>query len=149
MAREPEVTYRIMSAIKSKNTKPEIQLAKELWKRGLRYRKNYKKLPGKPDLVFVKARIAVFCDGDFWHGNNWAIRGYGSLKEETQRYSPYWAKKITTNVARDERTNARLEELGWTVIRVWESEIKRDLEGCADRIQAVYAEKFNKFSKGE
>ena len=143
MVREPEVTYKIMSAIKSKNTKPELLLAKELWRRGMRYRKNYAKLPGKPDLVFVKARLAVFCDGDFWHGHNWVLRGYGSLKEEVSRYSAYWAEKIMNNVARDERVNARLEEAGWTVIRVWESDIKRDLQACADQIQTVYSRKMS------
>ena len=85
MSRAPETTHKIMSAIKSRDTRPELALRKELWRRGLRYRKNYKRLPGKPDIVFLGVRLAVFCDGDFWHGHNWAIRGYGSLEEELRR----------------------------------------------------------------
>ena len=91
MSRAPETTHKIMSAIKSRDTRPELALRKELWRRGLRYRKNYKRLPGKPDIVFLGVRLAVFCDGDFWHGHNWAIRGYGSLEEELRRYSKAWA----------------------------------------------------------
>ena len=72
--RTPEVTHKIMSAIKSKDTKPELLLRKALWKNKIRYRVNYKKLPGKPDIVITKNKIAIFCDGDFWHGHNWAIQ---------------------------------------------------------------------------
>lgn len=138
MSRAPETTYKIMSAVKSKDTKPELILRKELWRRKLRYRKNYKKLPGKPDIVFPRVHLAVFCDGDFWHGHNWAIRGYGSLENELRRYSKQWAEKITRNIQRDERINKELESLGWKVIRIWESDIKADVKRCADIVEYAY-----------
>jgi len=139
--RKPEVTHKIMSAIHSKDTKPELSLRTELWRRGLHYQKNKKTLPGKPDIAFVGIRLAVFCDGDFWHGHNWAIRDkYTSLEDELSHYSEYWAGKIRRNIARDREEDERLSEMGWTVIRVWESEIKSDLPGCADRVERVYNE---------
>lgn len=138
MSRAPETTHKIMSAVKSKDTRPELALRKELWRRGLRYRKNYKKLPGKPDIVFPRARLAVFCDGDFWHGHNWAIRGYGSLENELQRYSRAWADKIIRNIQRDERTNEELEDVGWKVLRIWESDIKADVKRCGDIVEYAY-----------
>ncbi len=113
-------------------------MRKELWRRKLRYRKNYKKLPGKPDLVFPRVKLAVFCDGDFWHGHNWAIRGYGSLENELQRYSKEWADKITRNIERDKRINTELESLGWKVLRIWESDIKADVKRCGDTVEYAY-----------
>ena len=94
MARDPEITHKIMSFVKSKNTRPEIALRKSLWHRGLRFRVNDKTLPGKPDIVFTRAKIAVFCDGDYWHGHNWAIRGMRNLDEELSGYSDFWVSKI-------------------------------------------------------
>lgn len=135
--RTPEITHRIMSAVKQSDTEPELILRKALWHRGFRYRKNYKALPGKPDVVFVGKKVAVFCDGDYWHGHNWAIRGYGSLEEELSRYSEFWRKKILDNIARDKKNNTLLEEMGWTVVRLWESEIRADIDSCIDRIQAA------------
>ena len=138
MSRAPEKTHKIMSAIKSKDTRPELALRKELWRRNLRYRKNYKILPGKPDIVFPCVRLVVFCDGDFWHGHNWVIRGYGSLENELQRYSKEWAEKIRRNIQRDERVNRELETLGWHVLRIWESDIKADVKRCGDRVEYAY-----------
>lgn len=138
MGRSFETTHRIMSAIPSKDTRPEKALRRELWRRGLRFRKNYKGLPGKPDVVFTRVRIVVFCDGDFWHGHNWAIRGYGSLEEELKRYSVAWREKIQRNIARDKRVTEQLTGLGWTVIRIWESEIKADVATCGDTIEYAY-----------
>lgn len=138
MSRAPETTHKIMSAVKSRDTRPELALRKELWRRKLRYRKNYKKLPGKPDIIFSRVRLAIFCDGDFWHGHNWAIRGYGSLENELQRYSKPWAEKITRNIQRDERINRELDALGWKVIRIWESDIKADVKRCADIVEYAY-----------
>ena len=135
--RDPSVTHKIMSAIPSKNTEPELILRKALWQKNLRYRVNYKKLPGKPDVVFTKYRIAVFCDGDFWHGHNWAIRGLESLEEELAGYSDFWRNKIEHNIARDAEVNRLLTEQGWIVIRFWESEIRSDLEGCVQKIEDV------------
>ncbi len=138
MARTPEVTHKIMSAIKSKDTRPELSLRRELWLRGLRYRVNVKALPGKPDIVFTKAKITVFCDGDFWHGHNWALRGLGSLEEELSRYSQFWKDKILSNIKRDIENTAKLEYNGWQVIRLWESDIKNNVSKCADVIENNY-----------
>lgn len=138
MSRTPEITHKIMSAIKSKDTRPEILLRKELWHRGLRFQKNVKSLYGKPDIVFTHVRLAVFCDGDFWHGNNWAIRGYGSFERELRRYSPQWSAKIKANVARDKIATDKLTADGWYVIRLWESNIKKDVKSCADQVEYAY-----------
>ena len=138
--RTPEITPKIMSAIPSKNTRPEIALRKALWHKNLRYRVNYKKLPGKPDIVFTKQMVAIFCDGDYWHGHNWAIRGLSSLDEELSGYSEYWRAKILRNIERDEENNKALRALGWTVLRLWESEIKQDLEGCVKVVQETLFE---------
>ena len=132
------MTHKIMSAIRSRNTRPELALRKELWRRGLRYRANVRMLPGTPDIVFSRVRLAVFCDGDFWHGYNWVLRGYGSLEDELKRYSKSWAEKIQKNIYRDEQVNKRLTEMGWSVLRIRESEIKKDVEGCGDKVEYLY-----------
>ena len=138
MSRTPEITHKIMSAVKSKDTRPEVALRKELWRRGLRFRKNFKSLRGKPDIVFTRVKLVIFCDGDFWHGHNWAIRGYGSFEQEMERYSPQWASKIRTNVTRDKSITAELSDTGWTVLRIWESDIKKDVKSCADQVEYTY-----------
>lgn len=138
MGRDPEITRKIMASIKSKNTRPELALRKELWHQGLRFRVNYSKLPGKPDIVFTKAKIAVFCDGDYWHGHNWALRGLKNLVEELSEYSEFWANKIRRNVERDAEVNGLLTEFGWSVIRIWESDIKKDALECANQVCAIY-----------
>lgn len=135
--RTAEVTHKIMSAIPSKDTEPELMLRKALWKENLRYRVNYKKLPGKPDIVFTKYHVAVFCDGDYWHGHNWAIRGLGSLEEELAGYSEFWRKKILGNIERDTKNNRALQDTGWTVIRLWESDIRADINSCIQRIKTA------------
>lgn len=142
--RDPEITHKIMSAIPSKNTEPELILRKALWKENLRYRVNYKKLPGKPDVVFTKYHIAVFCDGDFWHGHNWAIRGLASLEEELAGYSDFWRSKILRNIERDTEVSQVLKANGWTVIRIWESDIRLNLDECVQVIkEAISAAKAN------
>lgn len=134
MPRDPAVVYKAMSSVRSENTTPELALRRELWKRGYRYRINYKKLPGKPDIVFTRKKIAIFCDGDYWHGHNWALRGIPSLKEELDAYTPYWRKKILRNIERDKRITAQLLDMGWTVIRLWESDIKTDMAKCLELV---------------
>ncbi len=138
--RDPAVTHKIMSAVKSKDIRPELKLRKALWKEGLRYRVNYKRLPEKPDIVFTKLKVVVFCDGDFWHGHNWAIRGQSSLQEELSGYSQYWRDKILRNIERDEENNKALKAQGWTVIRIWESDIKNDIEGCVETVKETLFE---------
>lgn len=123
-----------MSAIKQKKTEPELLLRRKLWGLGFRYRKNYKKLPGKPDIAFIGKKVAVFCDGDYWHGHNWAIRGYGSLEQELSRYSDFWRDKILRNIARDEKNNSLLSEMGWIVVRLWESDIRDNIDICVEKI---------------
>lgn len=138
MSRDPKTTHKIMSSIHSVETRPELALRRELWRRGLRYRKNDKRLPGKPDIVFSRARLAIFCDGDFWHGHNWAVRGYGSLEQELKRYSKAWADKILRNIRRDEMVNQTLRSQGWQVLRIWESDIKKDVKRCGNLIEYTY-----------
>ena len=126
-----------MSAVKSKDTKPEKILAKALWEKGLRYRKHYK-IDGKPDLVFIKKKLAIFVDGDFWHGNNWKIRGLKSLKHELEGYSEYWREKIVNNIKRDKSVNAKLKKEGWRVLRYWERDIINDKDSCVNHIISHY-----------
>jgi DNA mismatch endonuclease (patch repair protein) len=108
---------------------------------GLRYRKNVQDMPGKPDLIFVKAKVAVFCDGDFWHGRDWPTQ---RAKLEQGANAVYWPAKIARNIERDLRNTAVLEASGWHVIRLWETDIKRDPRAAAccvkDAIRACYPE---------
>jgi DNA mismatch endonuclease (patch repair protein) len=127
-----------MSSIKSRNTKPEMILRRTLWSRGMRYKVNVDFLPGKPDIVFTRVKIAVFCDGDYWHGHNWAIRGLASLDEELELYAPYWKDKILGNIKRDKDNTKLLESEGWQVIRLWESAIKADTDKCANIVIDCY-----------
>jgi len=141
MARTFEMTHKIMSAVKSKNTKPELLLRHALWARGMRYRVNVKYLLGKPDIVFTKAKIVVFCDGDFWHGNNWKLRGLNSFEKELSCYSDFWVKKLTGNVIRDKKNTRLLKKQGWSVLRFWESDILSKTEACVEKIMKLYLRK--------
>ena len=124
--RDPSVTSRIMSAIKSKDSKAEVLLRHRLWKEGFRYRKHDKRLPGKPDLVFPGAKLIVFVDGDFWHGNAWRLRGLPSLEALFPTRTEWWVNKIQRNMNRDRESDALLTAAGWHVIRVWESDVLKD-----------------------
>lgn len=125
-----------MRKIKSVNTSPEIRLRKALWTSGLRYRLNIKSLPGKPDIVIRRCRLAIFIDGEFWHGYNWKQK-----KPRIKSNRHYWIPKIERTIERDKINNAKLEALGFTVFRFWEQEIKRDIEGCVRQvIEAINAE---------
>ena len=126
-----------MASIPQKDTEPELMLRHALWARGLRYRKNMKDLPGKPDIVFTKSKVVVFCDGDYWHGHNWALRGLQSFEEELATYSDFWRKKLTHNIEHDKAVSAALESDGWLVIRLWESDIRKDLDECVELIVAA------------
>jgi DNA mismatch endonuclease, patch repair protein len=137
--RSPAITKKIMSSIPGKDTRPELLLRKALWVRGFRYRKHYK-IKGKPDVVFVKAKLAVFCDGDFWHGNNWRLRGLSSLSEELESYSRFWREKILRNIARDKEVNEYLNSQGWMVLRFWSSDIQSKLDECVSIIERSYHE---------
>jgi DNA mismatch endonuclease, patch repair protein len=124
-----------MSAISNRDTKPELMLRSELHRRGLRYRVR-SRLFGNPDLVFPTAKIAVFVDGDYWHGNTWRLRGADSLEDYLSKRAngEFWLEKIRRNMARDETVTRQLSASGWTVIRLWESQILGDLTGCAERL---------------
>ena len=141
MAREASITHKIMASIKPKDTEPELLVRQALWKRGLRYRVNVRTLPGKPDIVFTRAKIAIFCDGDFWHGHNWAVRGMASLEEELNSYSEFWRSKILSNIERDSKNTLALTESGWIVIRLWESDIRKDLTSCITTIIETYKQR--------
>lgn len=138
--RTKEITHKIMSSIHSKNTRPEMLLRRMLWKEGFRYRVNYKKLAGKPDIVFTKAKLVVFCDGDFWHGHNWALRGYENLEDELKHYNDFWAKKITKNIERDRENTISLQNEGWTVLRFWASDIETNPTECIEKIKEAYCQ---------
>lgn len=124
--RDPEVTYRIMSRVRAKDTKPEMIVRKALWARGYRYRLHRRDLPGRPDLVFPASRLAVFVDGDLWHGNAWKVRELPSLASLFPTHTDWWVSKIERNMERDREVTAALESEGWTVARFWESEILAD-----------------------
>ncbi len=120
------------SRIRKKDTKPELALRRALWAAGLRFRKHYKEAPGTPDIAFTKARVAVFCDGIFWHGHNWEER-----KPKLVSNREYWIPKIERNMARDARVNEELTAAGWLVLRFWETDISRNVAGCVQKIQQV------------
>lgn len=126
----PEQRHKNMKAIKSKDTKIEVMLRKELWTRGLRYQKKSKKVFGKPDIVFIGKKVAVFCDSEFWHGYDW-----DNKKKEFKSHQDFWIPKIERNIARDKEVNDQLKRTGWTVLRFWGNDIKKDLQACADEIE--------------
>ncbi len=127
-----DAASRIHSRSSNKSdTKCEQLLRAALWARGLRYRKNVSTLPGKPDIVFAKVRLVVFCDGDFWHGKDWEQR---RTKLAVGTNPSYWVKKIETNMARDARNTRALEEQGWVVLRFWESEIRQDVSSIVETL---------------
>ena len=119
-----------MQQVKNKDSKIEVLLRKELWSRGIRYRKNVNRIYGKPDIVFIGKKIAVFCDSEFWHGYNWEER-----KKDFKSHQEFWIPKIERNMERDAEVTARLESEGWTVIRFWGNEIKKNTAQCADIIE--------------
>jgi len=128
----PEQRHRNMQAIKNKDSKIEILLRKELWNRGLRYRKNVNSIIGKPDIVFKGKKVAIFCDSEFWHGYDWENK-----KEAIKTRREFWIPKIERNMERDKEVTLSLEEAGWTVLRFWGNDIKKNLEQCADQIEAT------------
>lgn len=123
----PEQRRKNMRHIKSKDTEIEVILRKALWKKGIRYRKNYKGLPGKPDIVITKYKIAIFCDGEFFHGKNWKDL---KARLEKSNNSAFWINKITRNMERDAEVNKKLFSYGWTVIRFWGMDIKKHTDEC-------------------
>lgn len=129
----------MMAAVRSKNTRPELALRKLLFARGLRYRVHDRRLVGRPDLVFSGAKLAVFVDGDFWHGGGWKARGLSSFEEQFPSNREFWVAKIKRNVERDRVVNAALADQGWSVFRVLESQVKKDPVRIAVEIAARVA----------
>ena len=138
MANTKEQISRNMKSNKGKDTKPELLLRKELWRRGLRYRKNYKELYGKPDIVFLGARIAVFVDGKMWHGYDWE-----NQKNDFKSHRDFWIPKIERNIEHDYEVTQELISLDWLVMRFWDFEIKKNLQECADKIERAYNNRKN------
>ena len=126
----PEQRRKNMQAVKNKDSQIELLLRKELWSRGIRYRKNSTKIFGKPDIVFIGKKIAIFCDSEFWHGYNWEER-----KKDFKSHQEFWIPKIERNIERDKEVNMKLESEGWIVLRFWGNEIKRNTAQCADIIE--------------
>lgn len=133
----PEQTHRIMSSVHSKDTDIELRLRKALWHRGLRYRKNYNKLPGKPDIVFTKYKLAIFCDSEFWHGKDWNLL---KTKLEKGKNPEFWVKKIERNQQRDTETDQQLHYMGWTVLRFWGKDIAYHLDKCIQIVEETLQE---------
>lgn len=129
----PRQRHKAMKNIKSKDTSIEIRLRKALWHRGHRYRKNYKGLPGSPDIALTKYKIAIFCDSEFFHGKDW----HQVLKPrlEKGKNPEYWVKKIERNMERDSENDKALLFLGWTVIHFWGGEIQKDIEECVEVVE--------------
>lgn len=123
-----------MRAIRSKDTSIELMLRKELWKRGLRYRVNCKSVYGKPDILFVKAKVAVFCDGDFWHGKDYNENTFANSDN-----AEFWNRKIVRNMERDRIVDETLETQGYHVLRFWESDIKKGLGVCCNEVVSKIA----------
>ncbi len=126
----PEQRRKNMQAVKNKDSKIELLLRKELWDRGIRYRKNSTKIFGKPDIVFIGKKIAVFCDSEFWHGYNWEER-----KKDFKSHQEFWIPKIERNIERDKEVTEKLESEGWVVLRFWGDEIKKNPSHCAEQIE--------------
>lgn len=131
----PEQRRKNMRAVKNKDSEIEIMLRKELWQRGLRYQKNSTKVIGKPDIVFLGKKIAVFCDSEFWHGYDWKNK-----KDEIKTRREFWIPKIERNIQRDIEVTEMLKSDGWVVFRFWGNEIKKDLINCADKIERAVKE---------
>jgi DNA mismatch endonuclease (patch repair protein) len=127
---KPSQRRHNMQSIRAKDTKPEIMLRLALWHKGIRYRKNLKTLPGTPDIVLTRQKISIFVDGDFWHAHGHET----NPGEQIASNKDFWVKKLTRNVERDREVNDALTELGWVVLRFWESDIKKDLQGCVDEV---------------
>jgi DNA mismatch endonuclease (patch repair protein) len=128
----PEKRSKIMASIRGKDTKIEILLRKALWRGGVRgYRLNVK-LPGKPDIVFPKYKIAIFCDGDFWHGKD--------FDEWKERLSHHWKEKIQKNIERDKKNDSQLFNAKWIVLHFWESEILESMDDCLIKIKKTIRE---------
>ena len=133
----PEQRRKNMQRIKSRDTAIEVALRKALWEKGYRYRKNYKNLPGKPDIVLIKYKIVIFCDSEFFHGKDWEIKKPKLLNSKN---SEYWISKLERNMERDRENERQLLFLGWTIIRFWGREILKNTDECMKVIEETIFE---------
>lgn len=136
MKKTTEQISNNMRKVKNKDSDIEMLLRKELWSRGLRYRKNVKNVIGKPDIAFIGKKIAVFCDSEFRHGYAWEI-----TNEEIHSRREFWIPKIERNIQRDLEVNESLRTAGWIVLRFWGRQIKKDVSGCADIVQRAWEDR--------
>lgn len=134
----PEQRRKNMQHIRPKDTSIEVVLRKALWHKGYRYRKNYKKLPGSPDIALTRQKVAVFCDSEFFHGKDWEVK---KPKLEKSNNPAFWISKIERNMQRDLENDQKLSFLGWTVIHFWGADIKKDVDGCVRVIEETIFDK--------
>lgn len=132
-----EQRHKNMQHIRSKDTKIELILRKALWHKGIRYRKNYAALPGKPDIVITKYRIAIFCDSEFFHGKDWESQKKRLLRGEN---GEFWVKKISRNIARDKEIDQKLGAEGWNVLRFWGADITKNTDECVRAVEDLIFE---------
>lgn len=139
-------SHKNMSRIKGKDTSIEIVLRRALWKKGIRYRKNHKKLPGRPDIVLTKYKIAIFCDSEFFHGKDWEV-----LKPRLEKGAngEYWVEKIARNIERDKEKDERLLFLGWTVIHFWGKDILQKTDECVKVVEEAIFDQIIQESEDE
>ena len=130
----PDQRRKNMQSIRSKDTSLELKLRSALWNEGIRYRKNYNKLPGKPDIAITKYKIAIFCDSSFWHGRNY------KEKRKVATNPEYWDEKIIRNLQRDKKVNKQLHALGWTVLRFWDDDINNNIDECIETVKDALIE---------
>ena len=126
---------KMMSKVRGRDTKAEVKLRKFLWSIGIRYHKNVKRLPGKPDIVIGKYRLIIFIDGEFWHGYNWKRK-----KHEIRTNRGFWIPKIERNMQRDAMLNNFYKRKGWTILRFWEHELKKEFHVCVKKILDIIEE---------
>ena len=129
----PEQISKNMRAVKYKDSAIEKILRIELWHRGMRYRKNVKDIFGKPDIVFIKKKMAIFCDSEFWHGYDWENKN-----KEIKSRREFWIPKIERNIQSDKEVTKTLEEQGWVVLRFWGKEIKKETAKCVSAVEEIY-----------
>ncbi|ENV6050097.1 TPA: very short patch repair endonuclease [Neisseria gonorrhoeae] len=128
----PEQRKKCMQSNKSTGTKPELVLAKAMWALGLRYRKNSGSIFGKPDFSFKKYKVAVFVDGEFWHGKDWEQK-----KAVIKGNREFWIAKIERNIQRDIEVTGRLKAEGWTVLRFWSNDVVKNTTCCAEKVKEI------------
>lgn len=135
MAKTAEQISFNMKRVKNKDSAIELALRKELWSRGIRYRKNVASVYGHPDIAFLRKKVAVFVDSEFWHGFDWENR-----KNDIKSNQDFWIPKIERNIARDRDVNEYLTQSGWVVLRFWGKDIKKNVKSCADQIEKAIKE---------